>query len=157
RISRGIPPIFENGLDKLLKKHVGTRFRVTTDLAAAVNGSELTFIAVGTPFDGTEIDLRQVISASREIGKILGSKKDYHVVTVKSTVVPGTTDDVVGPALEESSGKRRGRDFGLCMNPEFLREGEAIADFLQPDRIVIGGIDERARGLLARAYEAFPQ
>ena len=149
-------PIFEAGLDELLERHVGTRLSATTDLAAAVRDSEITFIAVGTPFDGKSIDVGYVRQAATEIGTALAALDRYHVVVVKSTVVPGTTDEVVRPALEAASGKRCGPDFGLCMNPEFLSEGSAVQDFLSPDRLVFGGIDERSSDALEQLYAAFP-
>jgi UDPglucose 6-dehydrogenase len=155
RINKGVPPIHENGLEVLLKRHVGTRLRATTDLRAAVLDSAITFIAVGTPFDGARIDLAYIRQAAREIGAALRDKSEYHVVVVKSTVVPGTTDDVVLKELEAASGKRAGVDFGVGMNPEFLTEGVAIDDFMRPDRIVIGGIDERSVAIQRRVYEPF--
>ena len=106
RINRGEPSIHENGLEALLKKHVGTRLRATTDLRAAVLDSDITFIAVGTPFDGKLIDLSFIREAARQIGVALRDKAAYHVVVVKSTVVPGTTDEVVLTELEKASGKR---------------------------------------------------
>ena len=113
-------------------------------------------IAVGTPFDGQRINLTYVEESAREIGEILADKAGHHFVVVKSTVVPGTTDGVVVPILERASGKRAGRDFGVGMNPEFLTEGEAVADFMQPDRIVCGGIDERTQDALEELYAPFP-
>ena len=107
-INRGVPPIYEDGLDDLLKTVVGQRLWATTDLRAAVLASDLTMIAVGTPFDGAEIDLTYIEGAAREIGAALADKDGYHVVVVKSTVVPGTTDTCVAPILEEASGKRVG-------------------------------------------------
>lgn len=154
-LERGEAPIFEAGLPELLARHVGKRLSATTDLAAAVRGTELTLIAVGTPFDGREIDLRFVLTAARQIGEALREKAAYHVVVVKSTVVPGTTDGRVLPALEAASGKQAGRDFGVGMNPEFLSEGEAVRDFLFPDRIVLGGIDTRSQDALDAAYAPF--
>jgi UDPglucose 6-dehydrogenase/GDP-mannose 6-dehydrogenase len=145
-------PIYEEGLDALLARHVGKNLRATSDLAAAVLASDVTFIAVGTPFDGKTIDLTAVLGATREIGEALKSKQGYHLVVVKSTVVPGTTDTHVLPALEKASGKKAGADFGVGMNPEFLSEGEAVQDFLFPDRIVIGGIDARSSQLLTDIY-----
>src|SRR6185503_17409735 len=103
-----------------------------------------------------EIDLTAVVRATRQIGAALKSKPSYHVVVVKSTVVPGTTDQVVRPALEEASGKQAGVGFGLGMNPEFLSEGEAVHDFMFPDRLVLGGIDERSIDALERLYEPYP-
>ena len=157
RINRGEPPIHENGLEALLRRHVGERLRASTDLPSAVRDSEITFIAVGTPFDGQRIDLRYVREAARQIGAALRDKKEYHVVVVKSTVVPGTTDEVVLPELESASGKQAGRDFGVGMNPEFLTEGVAVEDFMRPDRIVLGGIDERAVSAQRRVYATFTQ
>jgi UDPglucose 6-dehydrogenase len=155
RINRAESPIHEQGLPELLRRHVGSRLRATTDLAPAVLGSELTFIAAGTPFDGNEIDLRYVKQVARDVGAALRHKAGYHVVVVKSTVVPGTTDGLVLPLLEEASGKRAGADFGVGMNPEFLSEGVAVADFTNADRIVLGGIDERTTDVVAKVYESF--
>jgi UDPglucose 6-dehydrogenase len=156
RINKGVPPIHENGLEVLLQKHVGKRLRATTDLRAAVLDSAITFIAVGTPFDGTRIDLTYIREAARQIGQALRDKAGYHVVVVKSTVVPGTTDDVVLKELEQASGKRAGVDFGVGMNPEFLTEGVAVDDFMRPDRIVLGGIDQRTIDTQREVYAAFP-
>ncbi|MFA6048922.1 MAG: UDP-glucose/GDP-mannose dehydrogenase family protein [Candidatus Micrarchaeia archaeon] len=148
------PPIFEEGLQELLDKAVPKHLRATTDLKAAVLGSEITFICVGTPCDESgKIDLRFVKSVSEGIGRALAEKKAYHVVVVKSTVVPGTTDSVVLPVIESASGKKAGLDFGVAMNPEFLREGKAVEDFFKPDRIVLGSADERALVLLEKLYE----
>jgi UDPglucose 6-dehydrogenase len=155
RINRGEPPIFEHGLEELLKKNIGQRLQATLDARSAVLGSDMTLIAVGTPFDGSRIDLTYIKESARGIGKILAEKSDYHVVVVKSTVVPGTTDKVVLPILEEASGKRAGRDFGVGMNPEFLTEGEAVGDFMDPDRIVCGGIDTRTQEAQEALYAAF--
>src|SRR3954469_9604410 len=155
-INRGVPPIHEAGLDELLRKKAGKLLTATTQLEPAILGSDLTLIAAGTPFDGREIDLKYVKQIATEIGAALKKKPGYHVVVVKSTVVPGTTDIVVLPLLEEASGKKAGRDFGVGMNPEFLSEGVAIADFMQPDRIVLGGIDARTQDALAELYASFP-
>jgi UDPglucose 6-dehydrogenase/GDP-mannose 6-dehydrogenase len=155
RINAGKTPIYEPGLPELVKKNVGKRLVATTDLEAAVLSTDLTFIAVGTPFAGDQIDLTFVRQCAAEIGAALRKKKTYHVVIVKSTVVPGTTDDVVKPILERESGRRAGRDFGVGMNPEFLSEGEAVHDFLQPDRIVLGGMDDKTQATLAAVYRSF--
>ncbi len=155
RINRGEPPIFEKGLEQLLKRNIGSRLNASTDLESAVLHSELSLIAVGTPFDGEEIDLKFIREVARQIGTILKGKHGYHVVVVKSTVVPGTTDSVVLPLLEETSGKKAGEAFGVGMNPEFLKEGEAVEDFMHPDRIVIGGIDERALSVMREIYSPF--
>ena len=157
RINAGDPPIYELGLEDLLKRHIGQNLHATTDLAQAVADSEISLIAVGTPFDGSAIDLSYIREVARQIGAVLRDKSAYHVVIVKSTVVPGTTEETVLPILEEASGKRAGPDFGVGMNPEFLREGEAINDFMEPDRIVLGGIDERSIAALDELYGGFPE
>jgi UDPglucose 6-dehydrogenase/GDP-mannose 6-dehydrogenase len=155
RIRRGEPPIHEDGLGDLLRRHTGTLFRATTSLADAVNDTDITLIAVGTPFDGKAIDLAYVLTAAKEIGALLAHKSSRHTVVVKSTVVPGTTDGPVRDALEAASGKKAGAGFGLGTNPEFLTEGTAIADFMHPDRIVIGGSDDATLDTLAELYAGF--
>ncbi|MEM7377253.1 MAG: UDP-glucose/GDP-mannose dehydrogenase family protein [Pseudomonadota bacterium] len=155
KINRGEPPIYENGLERLLKENLGQRLRASTDLRAAVIESDLSLIAVGTPFDGSAIDVSYIRQVTREIGVALRERSGYHMVVVKSTVVPGTTDDVVLPILERESNKKAGVHFGVGMNPEFLREGDAISDFMNPDRIVVGGNDDKARDMLAAVYAPF--
>jgi UDPglucose 6-dehydrogenase len=154
-INSGVSPIYEPGLDDLLAANVGVRLSGTTDLRKAVESTDITLIAVGTPFDGEHIDLRYVVQVATEIGEVLRDKVGYHTVVGKSTVVPGTTEGPVREALEAASGKRAGVDFGLGMNPEFLKEGEAIEDFMQPDRIVLGGVDDRSIDALAELYAPF--
>ena len=155
KINNGIPPIYEKDLEDLLLRTIKKNLLATTDLHRSVLDSEITLVAVGTPFERKEIDLTYVKEVSRQIGIALKDKLGYHVVVVKSTVVPGTTDEVVLPLLEENSGKKAGRDFGVGMNPEFLTEGQAIADFMHPDRIVLGANDERAMQMLGELYAAF--
>jgi UDPglucose 6-dehydrogenase len=155
RITAGASPIYEPGLDELLARNAGERLKATTDVARAVAESDVTLIAVGTPSDNGKIDLGAVASSTRAIGSALADKHDYHVVAVKSTVVPGTTDEVVLPLLEEASGKRAGAEFGVGVNPEFLTEGQAVSDFMASDRLVLGGIDERTHAALEELYAAF--
>lgn len=155
-INAGRPPIYEKGLEELLKRHCGDRLTATTDLHAAVADTELSLIAVGTPFDGEAIDLRYIRAAAEQIGAALKEKPDYHVVVVKSTVVPGTSEEVVAPLVAQGSGKTMGPDFGIGMNPEFLREGEAVADFMAPDRIVLGANDGRCLERMQALYASFP-
>lgn len=154
-INEGRTPIFEPGLSKLLRRHTGVRFRATTDLPAAVASSGVTFICVGTPprADGSA-DTSFVEEASGQVGRALGIADRGHCVIVKSSVVPGTTDGVVTEVLERSSGMRAGVDFGIGANPEFLTEGQAVDDFLRPDRIVIGG-DAVAISVLRELYACF--
>ena len=149
------PTFYEPGLSEMLAGVLQSgRMRAGTEVAEAVAQSEVTILAVGTPCRNGDIDLSFVESAAREIGRALRDDPAYHVIVVKSTVVPGTTDTVVREAVERASGRKLG-EFGLCMNPEFLREGSAVADFMEPDRIVIGQSDERAGQALARVYEPF--
>ncbi len=155
QINAGQSPIHEDGLDALLQANIGSRLTATTDLADAVSKSTLTIIAVGTPFDGSAIDTSYIEAAAKAIGTLLRDKESFHTVVVKSTVVPSTTDEVVLPILEQASGKRAGHDFGVSMNPEFLREGSAIGDFMEPDRIVYGGTDEQTFTVLNELYSVF--
>lgn len=154
-IAQAKAPFHEPGLDELLARHVDRLLSATTDLRAAVLGSDLTLLAIGTPFDGRNIDLTYVREATRQVGAALRDKAGYHVVAVKSTVVPGTTDGVVLPILEENSGRTAGADLGVGMNPEFLSEGSAVEDFMHPDRIVIGGIDRRSQEVQEELYRDF--
>lgn len=154
-INEGKSPIHENGLNKILQENAGHTLQATTQLDSAVQSSDVTILAVGTPFVGDEIDLSQIERATTEVGQALRNSSRYHLVVVKSTVVPGTTDDLVAPLLQLHSGKRVGVEIGVGMNPEFLREGSAVSDFMEPDRIVIGGCDDRARKRLASVYEPF--
>jgi UDPglucose 6-dehydrogenase len=154
-LNRGEPPIFERGLQPLLQRNLGTRLAATTDLRGAVQASELTLICVGTPSqsDGS-IDLSFVRQAAEQIGSALATTSGFHAVVVKSTVVPGTSDQVVRPACELTSGKKAGADFGIGVNPEFLTEGQAVDDFMHPDRIVIGG-DGPTMAALRQLYAGF--
>lgn len=155
KICSGVPPIHERDLPDLVQRHIGTRLRATVDLTDAVTNSDMSMIAVGTPLRDGGIDLSYVRTVAEQIGTALRETEHYHVVVVKSTVVPGTTEDTVLPILEAASGKRAGEDFGVGMNPEFLTEGEAVSDFLRPDRIVLGGIDDRSIDTMAEVYETF--
>lgn len=156
KINRAIPPIYERGLAQLLRKNVPSNLVATTNLHQAVRETEVSFVAVGTPLDSGKIDLNYIKEASREIGEALKDKTTYHLIVVKSTVVPGTTDGIVLPLLEKHSGKTAGIGFGVGVNPEFLREGVAVEDFMFPDRIVLGGMDERSINVLRDLYSSFP-
>ena len=157
KINSGIAPIYEDGLDTMLKKNLGKgRLHATMNLEKAVLESDVTFISVGTPSrpDGS-IDLVYVKKAAESIGKALKQKEGYHTVVVKSTVVPGTTEDTVIPLVEKNSGKKAGSGFGVVMNPEFLKEGLAVKDFMNPDRVVIGGIDKKSTEAVYELYGDF--
>jgi UDPglucose 6-dehydrogenase/GDP-mannose 6-dehydrogenase len=154
-VNRGEAPFFEPGLPELIRQGLASgRFRGATDLAPAVRSGEVTFIAVATPSTPSGIDLSHVIAVAEEIGSALASHDRHHVVVVKSTVVPGTTDSVVRQVLARRAGAAAAR-IGLCMNPEFLREGTAVADFMTPDRIVIGESDPASGDLVAALYRTF--
>lgn len=155
QINKKIPPIHEWRLKELLKKNVPARLKATTDIHQSVVDTDVTLIAVGTPFDGNHIDLSYVKEASKQIGAALKDKQTFHLVVIKSTVVPGTTDGVVLPILEKMSGKKAGIEFGVSMNPEFLTEGQAILDFMSPDRIVLGCTDQRSMNILEQLYASF--
>ncbi len=155
KINAGIPPIYEEGLEEILVDHKD-RLRATTDHRSAVERSDVTFICVGTPSrkDGS-IDLSFVKETTVQIAQILRGMNRWHLVVVKSTVLPGTTQNVVLPLLEKYSGKHVGTDLGLAMNPEFLKEGVAIQDFLNPDRIVVGSADTKSSTTLKELYKGF--
>jgi len=156
-IKEGSSPIYEPSLQTLLQECLdrGT-FRCSTNPCEAVMKSDISFITVGTPSlpDG-EIDLAYIRQVAREIGEALKEKSSYHLVVVKSTVPPNTTEKTIKPIIETHSGKRCGTDFGLCMNPEFLREGSALHDTLNPDRIIIGEHDTKSGDILEALYRDF--
>ncbi|MFX1521227.1 MAG: UDP-glucose dehydrogenase family protein [Promethearchaeota archaeon] len=158
-INSAQPFLYEKGLDTLLKDVVSNgMLRGTTDTEEAILNSDVAFICVGTPSkENGEMDTVWIESAARDIGRALRKKDDYFVVTAKSTIVPGTTDSVIVGLLEEESGKKAGKDFGVAFCPEFLREGSAIEDFLQPDRVVIGAIDERSYETIHSLFEWVPK
>lgn len=154
-VNQGRVPFHEPGLAEMLSACVqANRLRACTAAAPAVATSDITFLAVGTPSRDGAIDLSYLRAAAQQVGEGLRESRGYHVVAVKSTVVPGTTDTLVREVLERTSGRKAG-SFGLCMNPEFLREGSAVADFMEPDRIVIGQWDERSGSRLAELYRSF--
>jgi len=151
-INAGKPPIYEDKLESILKQSIGKRLFAQCNYDG-INDSDLIFICVGTPpQDDGSADLRYILSAAESIGSALSVSDSFHVVTVKSTVPPGTTESVVVPAVLRTSGKASGV-IGFCMNPEFLREGKAIDDFMHPDRIVIGGQSDKAIDVVKAAYE----
>jgi len=154
QIGRGVAPFYEPGLEDLLRRN-GTRLEATTDLRRAILETDLSLITVGTPIANGQIDLGPVRAAACQIGSALREKATYHAVVVKSTVVPGTTELVVLPLLEEASGKKAGIDFGIATNPEFLTEGEAVRDFLCPDRLILGALDGSSLAALEALYADF--
>jgi len=156
-INKGLPPFYEPELERSLQKATkGGYLKAILDLEEAILNTDVTFITVGTPSkaDGS-INLKQIQDSATEIGKALNKKSGYQLIVVKSTVLPGTTENIVKPILEEQSNKHCGSDFGLCMNPEFLREGSALYDTLHPDRIIIGEYDKKSGDTLELLYQKF--
>jgi GDP-mannose 6-dehydrogenase len=154
-INAGTAPIVEKGLQELLSAGVAEqRISATTDPAAAVHATDISFICVGTPsLSNGGLDLKYVRKVCEEIGHALRDKNDFHVVVARSTMLPGSLANTVIPALESTSGKVAGRDFGVCNNPEFLREGTAIYDYANPPKTVIGEIDARSGDMLVELYQ----
>src|SRR5215212_8829121 len=139
-VNAGRSPIVEPGLDELLARAVAEGcLRATTDTAEAIRESDVSLLCVGTPSRRNgSLDLTYLERVAEQIGAELRDKPSYHVVVVRSTVLPGTTHEVVIPALERTSGKKYGTGFGVSVNPEFLREGTALADFRRPPLTLIG-------------------
>ncbi|WP_256545231.1 UDP-glucose 6-dehydrogenase AglM [Halobellus inordinatus] len=152
-LNDGDAPIHEPGLDDLVAAHAGDGLRATTDYAA-VRDTDVTFLALPTPSeeDG-HIDLSIMEAGARSLGAALAEKDDHHVVVTKSTVVPTTTEEVIAPILAEESGKTLGDDLDIGMNPEFLREGSAVEDFLSPDKVVLGSETDRAAETLRGVFD----
>lgn len=153
-INEGRSPIIEHGLDELLCKGVESgAIRATSDSRAAIHETDISIICVGTPSNTNgSLDLRYVERVALEIGEALATKDGYHTVVLRSTVLPGTTEEVLIPALEKTSGKKSGVDFGVCFNPEFLREGSSIKDFYNPPFTVIGADDPRVAATVQELY-----
>lgn len=153
-IREGRSPVIEPGLSELIRKGVDLGLiEATEDTEYAVSSTDYSIICVGTPsLENGSLNLEFVRKVSEEIGVCLAQKSTYHVVIARSTMLPGSTEEVVIPALESASGKKAGRDFGVCFNPEFLREGSSVEDFFNPPFTIIGGSDERAARATADLY-----
>ena len=154
-INKGVTPIIEKDIGEMVAKTVAEgRLRATRDVREAVMASEISLICVGTPSQlNGNLDLSYVRRVCEEIGAALKEKPDFHVVVARSTMLPGSMRNVVIPTLEAYSGKQAGVDFGVCNNPEFLREGTAVYDYYNPPKTVIGETDARAGDVLVRLYE----
>lgn len=155
-VGSGRSPVVEPGLDEVVGEVVRSgMLQVSLDSQAAVHISDVSLICVGTPSnDNGSLKLQYVENVCREIGMALAAKQDYHVVVVRSTVLPGTVEERLIPLLEQHSGRRAGIDFSVCMNPEFLREGSAIHDYLHPSLVVIGELDQRSGDVVQELYES---
>ena len=153
-INRGALPVVEPGLDTMIAENVQAgRLSACTDAAKAVLESDLSLVCVGTPSQPSgSLDLNYVARVCEQIGAALANKPGRHIVVIRSTILPGTSKTLITPTLEKASGKRVGAGFGLCHNPEFLREGTAVRDYYEPPKIVIGGSDSEACGVVQEIY-----
>lgn len=154
-INKGRTPIIEKDLERLISENVRSgRLKATTDPIEAIQKSEIALISVGTPSEKSgNINLRFIERVCMEIGSAIKSKDEYFIVVIRSTVLPGTVINKVIPTLEEHSGKKVGRDFGIAINPEFLRESTAVYDFYNPPKTVIGVLDEKDSRKISKLYK----
>jgi GDP-mannose 6-dehydrogenase len=158
RIASGMSPIVEADVEEMMAaaKREGL-ISATTDATSAIAHSEISFISVGTPSQRNgKLDLSHIRKVCGDIGHALRTKTAFHWVVVRSTVLPGTTESVIVPAIEAASGKRAGRDFMVCFNPEFLREGTAVADFFNPPFTVVGTSDPGRATAIRELYDFLP-
>ncbi len=150
-INNGVYPIYEEGLNEILSQ---VEIEASSDYQRIV-GSDMIFLCVGTPpSEGGSVSLEDITEAAKQVADTLKRGNDYCVIAVKSTVPPGTTEEIVIPILERSR-KKAGNDFGVCMAPEFLREGKAVYDFMNPMRLIIGELDKRSGDMLLDLYHDF--
>ena len=154
-INEGKSPIIEPGLEEMISSGVSNGLlKATTDVHFAVNNTSISFICVGTPSQlNGSLDLKYVRTVCEQIGECIKDKSDYHVVVIRSTMLPGTMENVVLAILEEKSAKKVGVDFGLCINPEFLRESTAVYDYYNPPKTVIGQSDVKSGVLVQEIFE----
>ncbi len=157
-INSGQSPIVEAELPALIEAQVRSgRFRATSDWRQAVAATDLAMVCVGTPSrPNGSIDLSHLVRVCEQIGQALRGRKDFFTVVIRSTVVPGTVEETLVPILERESGLKAGEGFGVCMNPEFLREGTSVRDFHQPPKTVIGELNPRSGDALAALYRGLP-
>jgi GDP-mannose 6-dehydrogenase len=153
-INSGLSPIIEADIGEIIRSNVQAgRLRATQDHVRAIRETELSFVCVGTPSQANgNLDLRYVRRVCEQIGQALKDKAAWHTVVIRSTILPGTMRRIVIPILEEHSGKRAGSDFGVCHNPEFLREGSGVKDFESPPKTVIGESDQASGDMLVTLY-----
>ena len=157
-INAGKTPIIEMDIGQVIERQVEIgRLSATTDVAAAVQQTDMTLICVGTPSRANgDIELKFVRRVCEQIGSVLRKHHGAPIIVVRSTLLPGTTREIVIPTLETHSGKRAGSEFGVCINPEFLREGTAVHDYFNPPKTVIGEFSPASGDLLASLYQGLP-
>ncbi len=151
-------PILEEGIQELMRDVVDSgRVSVTDDAARAIGETDLSFVCVGTPSaaNGSQ-NLTAILRLTEQIGKALREKREFHTIVIRSTVQPGTTEEKIEPLLEQSSGKKSGRDFGLCFQPEFLREGTSIRDYDHPPYTIVGGTCDAANEAVREVFAHLP-
>lgn len=156
-INQGRPTIIEKDIEELVKcARASGRLEATCDASYAVENSEISFIAVGTPSSKEgHLNLTYIYKVAQQIGKALKNKNGFHIVAIRSTVLPGTNEKI-GRMIEEASGKKRNRDFAVVSNPEFLREGTAVRDYLNPPLTLVGADNETAVEKMRALYQDIP-
>jgi GDP-mannose 6-dehydrogenase len=154
-INNGQSPIIEADIGEMIAANAKSgRLRATDDQAKAIRETDLSFVCVGTPSQSNgNLDLSYIRRVCEQIGQALKTKSTRHTIVIRSTIVPGTMHKIVIPVLEEFSGKKAGTDFGVCHNPEFLREGSAVKDFNSPPKTVIGELDKASGDILVELYK----
>ena len=153
-IKRGKSPVIEKGINELVSRTVkGNRLSVTPSTKYAVLNSEVSIVCVGTPsMENGAIDLSHLKDVSREIGAVLKGLRRYHTVVIRSTMMPGTTEEVIIPVIEKASSKKAFKDFGVVVNPEFMREGNSIEDFYAPAKVIAGSEKKKDEKVLRSIY-----
>src|SRR6201992_1292956 len=154
----GTSPIVEPKVNEIVQEaHRANRLSATSSVQEAVLASDVSFLCVGTPsLKNGKLDLGNIEPVCRQIGEVLKSKSSFHAVVVRSTVLPGTSDSIVVPTLEKVTGKREGEAFGVCVNPEFMREGTAVNDFLEPEMTIIGARNQASSAPVRQLYDWAP-
>ena len=157
-LASGRSPIIEAQMNELITAgHAAGKLTATTDAGKAVQESEISFVCVGTPsLRSGKLDLSHIEKVAGEIGEALKNKKSHHVVVLRSTVLPGTTQTLLIPTIEKFSGRKHGVDFTVCYNPEFMREGSAVADFLNPPYTILGATEVKHLAPLRELYKEVP-
>ncbi|SEP21190.1 nucleotide sugar dehydrogenase [Trujillonella endophytica] len=157
-LRQGMAPVIEAGLGDMVHDAVGSGLLSVTDAAsAAVSATDMSLVCVATPsLPGGGLSTAYLEAVSSQIGAALATKTGWHTVVYRSTMLPGTCETVLIPLLERASGKRVGVDFGVCVNPEFLREGTSVRDFFEPPKTVVGYTEDRSAGLVVGLYEGLP-